>query len=416
MKSLKQTLSELYNVTIDRNVYKKFKKHVTLWELRPGYPEVLNSALLGVELIYFLPKDGNFLFELFDIDQAQFKRDVHNVESINTDFIVSSDIYNIFTVWVAHKVRTSSLPKSIKLDFQYLLFKMLNYKFFTSVVNYNFRYKADLSIMQYTIDNVSGKFDIKHDETPTWKLVLEARANDIISRSSIHDRTLDTFSADDKVLYIITDTQTRVRTRINAVRDMFHKNKEEGNVIKGQSLIEADIEGEKVIKNIVSSFDSMVNNISNAALNTNKFIDHDSIQLAVKLTKNIRVDDFRTLLVKFSNMALEQYKSNQSEDIGKPNNPKVAVGYRKIIEYVIQKTYRAVVLDKSVDISSKLPILVKVRNIYKSSRITDEGILIAKESVKEFVYEHSKSRRESTNVSLTIGLLTYLILLSFKHM
>lgn len=412
-KTLKELLLEKYEIGITRSHFTQIKKHVTSWELRDTHPEAINTPMLGLTKVHFLTKDTMALFDIFNIEKSSFEKVAWSADVVDTDRRVTSDAYNILTIWLIYLTEHSSLSRVQKSEMQYNLLKLMHYRFFTSTVNFGLKYGASEDVMEYTINDLSNKFDIKKKDTSTWKLVIEARCKDVLSRSSIHAKTLRSFSTDDKVLYVITDVQTRIRVKLTTIIRKYFKNKEEGNRMGTYGIV-GEIEGEKVIKNIVASYDQMISAISNDVLNTNKFIDHSSIDIAVKVTGNVRADMFRSLLIRFSSMAVEQHRKKEHDRIDGVDEHRILTGYRVLISSVIQKTYRECIFDKDVNMKSKLEILQKARNLYRSSRITNEDILVIKNTVAKFVEEYSNSNRESTNASLRICFLSYIILLSFK--
>lgn len=413
MKRLKELLLEKYEININRSHFSRIRAHVTNWELRDTHPEALNTPMLGLSKIHFLTKDTMALFDIFDIEKSAFEKVAWSADAVDTSRRVTSDAYNLLTIWLVYLTEHSSLSRPQKDELQFNLLKLMHYRFFTSIINHNFPHRPDPDVMEYTINELSNKFDIKQKKTSTWKLVMEARSKDVLDRKSIHFKTLRTFAPDDRILYVISDVQTRMRVKLGTIIKKFYKNKEAGNKMGTYGIVD-EIEGEKVIKNIVASFDQMIETISNDVLNSNKFIDLASIDLAVNLTGNIRSDMFRSLLIKFSGMAVDQHRKKTQDKVTGKNDHRILIGYRALISSIIQKTYRECIFDKSINMKSKLEILQKTRNIYRSSRISNEDILVIKNTVSEFVDKYSNSNRESTNASLRIAFITYIMLLSFK--
>jgi hypothetical protein len=409
----KQMLLEKFPLHISRKHYDQMHKYVLGFELRPGCVEGLNSALLGVENMFFLPKDVQALFDIFDVDRELFKKTTLAHPEVNVDFKVASDPYNIFVVYLVYLVDKSDLSRQQKDEFKLQLIKMLHYKFFTSVVGHQFPYKADRATMEKTIDSLNAKYDIKSRETPTWKLVIEKRSEDVIAPDSIHFKTLQQLPTFKDITYAISDMQTRIRSKVVNVSQRYYDTKKANDSIGTSSLV-STIDGEKNIKSIEASYDVMISTITNDALNVNKFIDLSFIDLVVGLTNNIKADMLKALLVRFSEMAtLQSRKGEQNKVTGKSGYSRLE-GYKVLISSIIQKTYRACVVDKEVNMKSRLHILQKANNLYKSSRINDEDILVIKNSVDAFVESCELSRRPSTNASLKIGFITYIILLSFR--
>ena len=117
----------------------------------------------------------------------------------------------------------------------------------------------------------------------------------------------------------------------------------------------------------------------------------------------------RNALVRISTIASYQYKKHKQEDIDKNGN---YVGYLVLVRNLIQAVYRQCVLDK-VNLRSKLAILDKATNLFKSSRVAEPSIVKVKSSVERLIIETGVTRRPATVASLKIAVAIYLILLTF---
>lgn len=405
---LKQLFTKNFNFTPSSKIAKELVRWMILYENRDTHAEALNTPLLGVFRLKFVPKDADALFDILEINRSEFTSIIEQ-SSINTDFIVASDPFNLLTMWSAHKFYTSSLPKNVREEACTALFYMLLVKFFSSFVGHMFPHGARQDVMEATIDGLSDKFDIKHANTNTWKLVMMDRAHELLDPKNIHFSTLKSFSTDERVTYVITDTQTRIRTKIKLVVQEYHETLKKGVAIRESEIVEDDIEGNKVIKELKNNFDTMITSVANRVLNINQFVRSDYIKIACAKSANVTDDMLRQLLIKFSTLATYQYRKHKQEDIDKTGNYR---GYLVLIRNMIQRTYRSCIMEK-VNMNSKLAILDKTCNLYRSSRVNDEEILKVKASVDAFVEESKVSRREATNASLKILFIVYIILLSF---
>lgn len=380
-----------------------------LYENRDQHAEALNTPLLAVHRIKFMPKDSDALFDIVGASRSEFV-EVIRQSSINNDFIVSSDAYNLLTMWVVHKFYNSNLPQQIRMKACEDVLFMLLVKFFSSLVGHWFPYAPKKEIMEATIDSLSDKFDIKKKETCTWKLVLEARAKELLDPKNIHIGTIKTFIPDLKVTYVLTDTQTRMRTKLRLIVQAFHEMKAKGGVIADSTLLEDDKEsGETRVKDVENNFDTMITSVSNRVLNVNQFVRSDYIKIVCSKTAQTDIGMLRNVLVRFSTIASYQYKKHKQEDIAKNGD---YIGYLVLIRNLIQVVYRQCVLDK-VNLRSKLAILDKATNLFKSSRISDPGVVRVKSSIDKMVVETGVSRRPATIASLKIAVALYLVLLTF---
>lgn len=386
-----------------------------LFEIRGKHAEALNSALVGVTPCHFLQTDADSIFEVFGINRVEFDAVIKKYPGIPKEFKVASDAFNIFIIWMVHLVFKAPLTETMKTLARVTLFKMMHYKFYTSVVTHNFPHGANADVMQYVVDNLNAKFDIKNPATPTWKAVIEKKSEELTSKFSIHYRTLETFTPDNRVTYVITDTQTRIRsTLINTVIQPYYKAKELNNKIGSYTNMQ-EIDGERFLRDITSIYDSMIVGICNQVVNINKFIDNEYVRVVVAVSTNISDSMLRQLLIAFSNTATMQLAKQQADDITHDGKSKIIVGYRELVTNIIQKSYRDCINNK-VNVSSPLYVFEHVKNIYRSSRIIDEDILLVKRSVDYFVTNSKISSRESTQASLKIAFIIYILMLSFSYL
>jgi hypothetical protein len=93
----------------------------------------------------------------------------------------------------------------------------------------------------------------------------------------------------------------------------------------------------------------------------------------------------------------------------------VLTSISELIQTFLQKTYRYCINSKDVDITSKKSILIKTLNIYTSSQILDEDILLIKRSFIYLITKMEISRRAATIAALTTCLILYLLVRSFDY-
>ena len=406
---LKQLFTKNFDFEPSLAMAREISRWRILYENRDQHAEALNTPLLAVHRIKFMPKDSDALFDIVGASRSEFV-EVIRQSSINNDFIVSSDPYNLLTMWVVYKFFNSNLAQTVRMKVCEDVLFMLLVKFFSSLVGHWFPYAPRKDIMEATIDSLSDKFDIKKKETCTWKLVLEARAKELLDPKNIHYSTIKTFIPDLKVTYVLTDTQTRMRTKLRLIVQAFHEMKAKGGAIVDSSIMEDDKEsGDIRVKDIENNFDTMIVSVSNRILNVNQFVRSDFIKVACAKTAQTDPGMMRNALVRISTIASYQYKKHKQEDIDKNGN---YAGYLVLVRNLIQAVYRQCVLDK-VNLRSKLAILDKATNLFKSSRVAEPSIVKVKSSVERLIIETGVTRRPATVASLKIAVAIYLILLTF---
>lgn len=441
--TIKALLEKEFPISITKAVFQNLIRYLIMFETRDKNALALNSPYLGVIPVFFTNQDQDMFFDIFNTNGKEFtkylkknnldslinglqrgelKKLIVKLDAVDSARKVQSDPFNIFITYVIYKV-VNTAAKSIgisdkeKDNLLIAIFKIFQYKFFTSLVNHRFRYKADENVMQATVNSLSNKFAIT--KYGTWKKVIEARAEELISDDSIHKDTISKYDDDVKILYLITDTQTRIRNQINIVTSAYYVKKEQHDEVASYGITGNDIEGEKIVVDQVSVFDSMTSNLTNEMMSVHQFITPELITLMCKMHTNIRYDLFKSVLVKFSEKALLQARAKTTDkgldEIQSINNQDIYLGLRIFVAKTIQKSYRYCI-QNNVNMNSKVEILKAIKDVYSSSRINDPNILSIRDSAAVFIDGCNISRRPATVTSLKIALILYIIVKSFRYL
>lgn len=410
-------LSEKFEVVITRQKADQVHQFITRFELRKDHPMAFNTAMLGVHRAKWLNSDRDFLFDLFGIDVREFQRAAIQSPAIVAEWKVISDPYNILVIWLCHLMLGTNLPEVVKRQFMHDLIALMNYKFFTSVVYNSHRYPADAEVMALAIETLSAKYDIKQDATNTWAKTIHARADDIIDIDGIHGSTFRLFAPDAKIAYLISDAQTRIRSRIVKLNKVYYDLKREG-VRLGDRSLSTSVKGETILKHIDASFDQMIAGVTGAATQVDRMIRADDINLVCRLVSLKQEDMFRRMLNKFVDEASAQAAKQQYDLIPEVSRGKsrIYVGYRILLTKIIQTTYEVLARESKLDIKNRADILIRTVNMYRSSRVSSPEITAVKDSINAMITRYDLTRREATRSSLKIAFVTYAILLGLRYM
>lgn len=388
------------------------------FETKNEHAQALNTPLLGVTPIYFTDTDVELFFTIFNVDENEVRRIIAQSGLTESNWNVSNDPYNQMVIYIAHRILISNLKENIKELGLLTIFKLLHYKFFTSLIYNSYKYGADKTTMEYVINNLSNKFDIV--KYGTWKNVIEERSKSIYSKDSIHYKTLIEYSNDENIIYVLSDTQSRIRQKIVLINQQYYDAKAKNDSIKEYKILD-NIDGEKVIKAITGSFEQMVSNLQMQIQAPGRFLDSEIINVICSRFRDISTELFRTHLTMFCEKASIQAESKKVKEIVKYKNQKtgedeeVYNSCNLLIREFIQKTYRYCINNR-VNMNSKGDILLKTINTYTSSRVIDPDIVMIKRSFVYFVMECGKTKRPITIGSLSLGMITNIMLKSFEFL
>lgn len=349
------------------------------------------------------------------ISNSEMKQIIKEIPTIDDNFVVASDPFNVFTIWVTYNILNSKLDNKLKYQAAQSTLLLLHYKFFTSLVNYRFKYPANEAAMVTTYEAISNKFDIK--VLGTWKKVMEKGADDAIDPVGIHGKTWTTFDNDLKIIYIITDIQSRLRSKINLFYEAYMQVKTEGDLIGSYDTVGTDTEGQKQIMANEHGIDIAVSSVYQDCMSVSRVVDIKAMKLAVALFSAIRLDQLKQLIIAFSEECVKLAKLGADDKIikDKETGAEILVGGHVLIQSIIQQSYRYC-RNNDIDIAIPSKFIRGVKDVYTSSRINEPGILQVRDSVMYHVTTLQGSTRESTVTALKAAFIIYIVLLSLKYM
>ena len=417
--NLKDLFSATCQPELTKQTVQELDRFRAIYEVRDTNPMAFNTPLLGVTKGYWYPKDTEAIFDIFRIDKNEFIRCIKVCPRVDKKFNVTSNEFNLLIIWLVYCLHQPGPQRTLSMvtcrNACLNLLKLLNYKFFCGKVSSSFPYNAKPEVAQYTIDHLSAKSDIKLPETDTWKKMIYKHCEIAMAPGSIYANTFKNFYPDVAVLKSISDIHTRLCRKIVLVAEAYYENNAKGNRYTTSDLMIDDAEKGKVLADLQGTLDIVISRLQAAALNINEFVDNNYAKLAAKLASNTRTDMITSALISFSAMATQQVHDKTSLEVSKDKQKNVIfTGYAKLIEEIVQKTYRRAAIT-GVDLKNNLAILQLAKNIFTASRVNDPELLAIKNSFDHFVQTHTKYTRQGTLIGIRLGLMLYLILLSFKY-
>ena len=397
-------------------------EYCAMFETKNEHSAALNTYLLGTVPIFFTDTDRSVFFSIIGgVSEKKIKEILRYAPGIEPSWVVLNDPYNQMIVYTAHRVAMSTVSDELKEQGLFALFKMLHYKFFTSLVFQYYKFGPNKDTMESVIKSLSAKYDIV--KYGTWKKVIEARSRDIFATDSIHFGTIYNFKYDADVLYVITDIQSRIRQKIRTINLIYREQKEKGDEIRSYGLVD-EIDGQKVITSSTNILDMMLSSMLQQIQSPARFIDNELIHVLSQQYSSVNESTFRIIVTMFSELAAIQASSGDFEKVrvikneneyGEETEYEIYEGLGKLTYELLQKSYRRCMIDK-VNMNSKIEILTKVKNIFSSSRISDEAVVTVKRSFTYFVGNCGETTRAATIASLTIVLILYIIIKSFEYL
>lgn len=355
--------------------------------------------LLGVHKVRFTPSDENYWFEdLLETNSYLLKDRLHKLPGINPEFIVSSDIFNISSVWLVHAIFISKkLTERQKEEAMIDVMLIMNYRFITSRLSHYFRWPADPAVAEETYNRLSYKFAIKVHKT--WYNVLRNRAIDIISKNSIHYETITKLNSNEGVVIMINDCQGRIRDMIKNIYDVLKQTSDSGIKIVSTSDVANSFDGASILKDKINGLTTYTQYIKANISDKNSFIKDDLVKVIERIMS--------TMPPKLFTQVLEWV----SENYGKTKTNIIEEAIDEILvhsfDYLAENRS---LLRNTVDL---VGLLGKLKGVYTSSRSNDPSLLLIREKCEEIAFLATNNKNKNIIPSLRTGLMLYIVSRTF---
>jgi hypothetical protein len=394
MNTLKEVFDEhLKHVKFDSKLAKAlYSYQVAYINKNHEHLEFFGGNLLGVQVIRFKDSDVLKMYdEVLDIDAQKLKEDIRKLDTINHTFKVSADIFNLTLMYLLHRFLTATtIPKQVSERAAYDVSMIFFYRCIAALLSDWVRYPFDPKIAQMAYANLSKKFLIK--ELGSWGKVMDYRAKDLSGVKSIHRSNLIKFTDDSTVVYAINDSQGRIRDLVKGYYSELAKVSQEGSGIATTSSTYMDADGEETIKEKTKSVEAYVSYIRNSIIDKHTFVKDDLVSIIARINTNT---SFR--MVKHTLNWL-------SENYNEGKHHKEVDDFLSIT--VIQSMY---LIQNNIDtkhIRDYPHILIALKNLYLSTRTTDEDV----DKIRELGLDLVNKANGKVSNSLALATRTSIIL------
>lgn len=370
--------------------------------------QFFGGHLLGVNTIKFMPADRDRWFEdILEVDDGPLEDDLrelsvpddkgHERKILDPEHKkVASDTMNLSCAWLANAIFKSSLDEKKKHQAMTDVFLVLQYKFFTSRYNQHFTFPADKEIAEATYTQLTDKYTIK--KLGRWNAVFQSRAEDIISKESIHYETVTKMNSDNGIIYMLNDIQGRIRDMLKNIYDMHLRIKAQGiRVHSTSSIIEHD--GQLILKDKTKLLPSYTSYLKSVVADKNSFIKDELVSVIENMMRTMNPRGFRETLEYIS----DNYQQSHAKNI------------EEMIEETLVHSFEHLSRHRDeIRNPSNLPALLStLQGVYMSSRSRDVALIELREKTEKIARNATGSKNDSTIASIRTGVLLYLVLRAY---
>lgn len=387
--------SECADLAIDAQLAKRIHLYaVGFAHKNEDHITFFGGNLTGVQVVRFTDADRNQWFtEILKADEGVLEERLLALPTVNESWSVSSDTMNLSCAWLLHALFISKkLSDHQRHESMIDVALVMNYKFLTSRLYRHFKYPADRATAEATYAELSFKYAIK--QYGSWAAVLEARAEEIVSPTGLHHIAIETMEPDWRIIYLLNDTQGRIRDMLKNIYDVFLRVHRQGiRFSSTSSLVEHD--GVEILKDKSKNLLAYTRYINSIITDRNSFIREELLTVIQKQMKTMPPRLLRESLEWMS----DNYRQAGVGLVEELLNETLIHSF----EYLAEN--RALVRN-STDLAS---LLTRLRGVYMSSRSTDVALFSLREKAEKIVKLATQNKNTSVIAAVRTGILLYLV-------
>lgn len=397
-KTIKEVFDAQFDqVKFDRALCKRVIQYSQTFMTRnDDHSSFFGGVLMGVNPIRFLDSDREAWYEdVLDVDEELLYNEFRKVDAINFDFKVMSDVFNYTPIYLAHRLeQETGIPQSLRREAQKHGFMVMHYRFLTSLLVTRFRYPADPAVAQATYSMLSGRYDIRR--YGSWRALLEARSEDLLSVNSIYRNPIAKFGPDSMLIRVVTDTQGRIREVVKKIYVVYLDTLKAGVRIKSTSDTMISTDGEMVLKDRRNGYTGYLRYMHEVAQNESNLIKPE--------LQDVVTQAMPTMPPKLLNDTLVYFAKNYT--LPKQNYLEEIVNETLLYTFEHLHKNRASLKHRS-DLAG---LLSKLRALLMASRSTDPSVLKLRELTEKLVRNAVTTRNGAVVASVRTGVLLYITL------
>jgi hypothetical protein len=277
------------------------------------------------------------------------------------------------------------------------VFRILQYKFFTSRLSRHFQYPARREVAEATYAQLSYKYALK--QHGSWAALFLARAEELATPGSLHWNMVAKMDRDAEVVYFLNDTQGRIRDMLKNIYNLFLQVNAQGTRISTTTQV-AEHDGESILKDKSKNLLSYGRYLNSVVSDKTSFIRDELAEVIEQLIYTMPPRLFRQTLGYIS----DNYRQARAGEI------------EEVLSEVLVHSFDYLSDNRSVLRTERdLPgLLTRLRGVYMSSRSTDPALLTLRQKTERIVRNATGNKNPSVIASVRTGVLLYLVARAFS--
>jgi len=393
-------------ITITHQQILEMEKLAVHFTMRKTHPLTFSGPYLAVDPVAFTTSDYNALFDVFHIHKKDVELKIREIPSIDKNFNVTSDPFNILCLWLCHLAPIYIKDKRICNDFMSNVLRYFHYRIFCSVVNNSFKHGANRAIAEAHVSSLTKKSDVIR--LGSWNAVIESHVEKMLDPNDRFYKTIIDGFPDDMFLRVISESQTALRAKLVTYASGYYEVYKSGDSIGSSSSIAENDEGEKILAQTASVVDSATAAMVAEIVNVNTFIHDVSINDVADMFTTISPRMLKTALLRINETAVLQASSRKFDEVKKTKEGMLYIGLRGLTVEIIRSMIR-ICRVRRINLGSSAKVFEEMRKAYSASRQSDSDILDVKRSIANIVDSFNITVNQASQSALRLAVIYYIL-------
>ena len=356
--------------------------------------QFFGSNLTGVYPVRMTTTDElDWTLDILGLDNIEIKKLVKDLPHINENWVRGTDVFTLSGFWVVYRLMASNLPIKVKEKAIHSAVLNVHFKYISSIMAHYFRFDVDKAIAQAVYDRLSLKFRLKTEGS--WLGLLEHRAKDLMSPKSIHLQTLMSYSPDDAIQYLITDTQGRMRDVVKNLWAVLAEVRLEDKRTTTKGMI--DLDGDLAVRDVTAQLTPYKDYINTVITEPASFLKSEIVSIVCDAMPKMPPEHFKSAL---QVICVLRGKNNKE--------------LNKLVDLTMVHVFDQFAKDRTLQKSTKdLAVLVAhMRALYTAPRSKGDVITLRK-GFEDIINKYLKLNSPVWTAAIRTGILLYIVIRAF---
>jgi hypothetical protein len=355
------------------------------------------SNLIGVHVVRFGDLEIlKFFREVLDIDYQETEREIRKVTTIDHDYKVGGDIFNLTMMYVIHRILTSSkLSETQKKRGAYDMALVFFYRCLAIRQSEYFPFPADPKIAQAAYARLSNRFMVK--KLGSWQKVMDHHAKHLIEKEpkGLHLKNLIRFVDDTSIVYSVTNSEGGIRDMYKNYTAVFHQTREEGERFGSSASTQIDLEGVEKVKEKIKSVEMYTNYLRSIVVDKESFVRRDLISVVLEINGNAS----QRIVTHTLGWISDNYNHAKHHSL-----------IDEWMTLVIVHSFHLLKETSADSIKDYAGMLLTLKNLYLSTRSTDKDLMRIRDVGEKIVKEANGKINSSLSMATRTSVILYLTL------